>query len=335
MKVIIPMAGMGTRLRPHTLTVPKPLLVLAGKSIVHRLVESIAKVSEEKISEIAYVIGDFGSDVENQLIQIANNIGAKAKIYYQKQALGTAHAVYCAADSMDGNIIVAFADTLFYADFKIDKSANSIIWVKKVDNPQNYGVVTLDNDGFINGFIEKPQNFVSDLAIIGIYYFKHGEILRSEIENLINNKIIINGEYQLTTALENLRKNNFKFKTAEVKEWLDCGNKDLTVATHKRILEVENATTKLSTTVKIINSNIIQPCFIDENIIIENSIIGPFVSIGENSNISNSIIKNSIIQNSTNITQMLIHNSMIGNNTIIKGDIFELSIGDFNNFELK
>jgi glucose-1-phosphate thymidylyltransferase len=146
---------------------------------------------------------------------------------------------------------------------------------------------------------------------------------------------MVNGEYQLTTALENLKNQGLKFKPAEVREWLDCGNKNITISTHKRILQVEQESDYISKNTKIINSTIVHPCYIADDVIIENSIVGPFVSVGVNSKIKDSIIKNSIIQNNSDIFQMLIHNSMIGSNTVIHGDVFELSIGDFNNFELK
>ncbi|HOZ30449.1 MAG TPA: sugar phosphate nucleotidyltransferase [Bacteroidales bacterium] len=335
MKIIIPMAGMGTRMRPHTLTVPKPLIVLAGKSIVQRLVESITKVYSEPVEEIGFVIGDFGEKVEKSLIDIAENVGAKAKIYYQHQALGTAHAVWCAGDSLSGKTVVAFADTLFFADFKINNDSDSIIWVHKVTNPQAYGVVTTDKSGLITGFVEKPANFVSDLAIIGIYYFKDGEKLKKELNNIIDNKIMKSGEYQLTTALENLRSQGLKFAPGEVDEWLDCGNKEITVATHQRILAKSTDAKYLSKTAKIENSTIIQPCFIGNNTIISESVIGPYVSIGENSVIKNSVISNSIIQNSSKIENICAHDSMIGNNTKISGKPFDLSVGDYNIIDLK
>jgi glucose-1-phosphate thymidylyltransferase len=183
MKIIVPMAGMGTRMRPHTLTTPKPLISVAGKTIVQRLVEDISSVAEEAIEEIAYVIGpNFGEKVEQELIQITEKLGAKASIYYQEEALGTAHAVYMAEKSLAGNIIVAFADTLFFADFKLDSDKDSIIWVQQVDDPSAFGVVKLNEDDFISEFVEKPKNYVSDLAIIGIYYFKDGENLKKRIE---------------------------------------------------------------------------------------------------------------------------------------------------------
>src|SRR5437870_3121041 len=171
----VPMAGAGKRMRQHTLTIPKPLIPIDGKTIIQRLVEDIAKVCNEKIDEVAYVIGDFGKEVENNLIKIAKDIGAKATIHYQDEPLGTAHAVLCANDSLKGKIVVAFADTLFKTDFKIDDSQDGVIWVKKIEDPRQFGVVKVNAQNIITDFVEKPQTFVSDLAIIGIYYFKDGE----------------------------------------------------------------------------------------------------------------------------------------------------------------
>ncbi|MDD4148571.1 MAG: sugar phosphate nucleotidyltransferase [Bacteroidales bacterium] len=335
MNIIIPMAGMGTRMRPHTLTVPKPLIELAGKAIVHRLVEGIAGVCEEKINEIAFVIGDFGKEVENQLVEIAKSVGAKGKIYYQKEALGTAHAVWCAAPALKGKTVVAFADTLFYADFKIDAGVDSIIWVKKVENPESYGVVKTNADGFIDEFIEKPKEFVSDLAIIGIYYFNDGDKLRVELNNIIDNNIRKSGEYQLTTALENLRLKGFKFVPGAVDEWLDCGNKDITVETHQRVLARTKGAASVAKSTLITNSVINEPCYIGENVEIENSVIGPFVSIGDKSFIADSIIQNSIIQKETTIKDALLSDSMIGSHVVFKGKKTDLSIGDYNQYEIK
>ncbi|MCK4662677.1 MAG: hypothetical protein KAT68_07420 [Bacteroidales bacterium] len=334
MKIIIPMAGMGKRLRPHTLTVPKPLIKLAGKPIVQHLIEELAQVTNEKIEEIAFVIGDFGSDVENDLKNIAKKLNAKPKIYYQKEALGTAHAIYCAEKSLDGKVIIAFADTLFKTDFIIDKKPDSIIWVKKVKNPDDFGVVKLDNKNNIVDFIEKPKNFVSDLAIIGIYYFKDGKIMRNRIKHLLDNKIIVNGEYQLTDALQDMKKDGYIFKPGEVNEWLDCGNKNATVFTNKKLLEINGGNDKSKVKINNKNSIIIEPVYIENNVSVENSIIGPHVSLGTNTVIKNSIITNSIIQNDNLLTDCNIQNSMIGNNTEVNGSIIDISIGDYNKIKL-
>ena len=164
------MAGRGSRLRPHTLTVPKPLVPVAGKPIVQRIVEDFAASLSQTIEEVAFIIGDFGAEAERQLEEIAQNIGARCSVYHQDQPLGPAHAIYCAKDSLEGNCLVAFADTLFKADFSIGSEEEGMIWVKQVDNPSSFGVVKLDDGGYITDFVEKPSTFVSDLAIVGSYY---------------------------------------------------------------------------------------------------------------------------------------------------------------------
>ena len=331
MKLIIPMAGMGKRMRPHTLTVPKPLIPIAGKPIVQRLAEEIANVAGETLDEIAFIIGDFGTDVESQLLKIAENLGAKGKIYYQREALGTAHAVYCAADSLQGPVIVAFADTLFKADFDLDNSADAVIWTKKVANPEAFGVVKTNADGLITEFIEKPKTFVTDLAIIGIYYFASGENLSSELKYLLDNKVLVNGEYQLTDALENMKNKQLVFKAETVDEWLDCGNKDATVNTNGRILH--HLGNEISESAEIANSTIIAPCFIGENVSVTNSVVGPYVSVEAGAQIENSVISNAIIQENSDINGLFSDNSMIGKFTKIYEAPRSLSLGDYSEID--
>ncbi|TNE56174.1 MAG: nucleotidyltransferase [Bacteroidetes bacterium] len=335
MKIIIPMAGRGSRLRPHTLTVPKPLIPVGGKPIVHRLVEDIASVCSEPIEEIAFVIGDFGSEVEQELIAVAEKLGAKGKIFYQEEALGTAHAVMCAEELLSGPVVVAFADTLFRADFKLDAGVDGILWVKQIEDPSAFGVVKLNEAGEIVDFVEKPKEFVSDLAMIGIYYFKKGEELREEIQYLIDNKVIKSGEYQLPDALRRLTEKGNKFKPGEVTEWLDCGNKEVTVHTNQRVLEYdrERGVSMQSETAKIENSVIIPPCHIAAGAIVVNSVIGPHVSIGKSSVVERSIVKNSILQKEVKLTDAQIENSMLGNFAGYQGRSKDLSIGDYTQIE--
>jgi glucose-1-phosphate thymidylyltransferase len=333
MKLIIPMAGMGKRMRPHTLSVPKPLIHIAGKPIVQRLVEEICSVSSEKIDEIAFVIGDFGKAVEEKLIGIAEEAGAKAHIFYQKEALGTAHAIFCAEKLLKGKTIVAFADTLFKAKIKLQEDQDSVIWVKEVENPEAFGVVKTTQENKITAFIEKPQTPVSNLAIIGIYYFKEAEKLAEEIAFLLENKILKNGEYQLTDALQNMMQQGIPFYANNISEWLDCGNKDATVYTNQRVLCYLKEEELLSKTMENHNSIIIPPCFIGENAKIKNSIIGPYVSVGKNSCIINSVIENSIIQEDSRITDANLKNSMIGNAVEYKGRKNDVSIGDYTSFK--
>ncbi|MCO6501043.1 MAG: NTP transferase domain-containing protein [Vicingus serpentipes] len=330
MKIIVPMAGRGSRLRPHTLTIPKPLIPVAGKPIVQRLVEDITKVCGESVDEIAFIIGDFGEEVEKDLIAVAQNLGAKGSIYYQEEALGTAHAILCAKESLKGNVVVAFADTLFRADFTLDSSADGIIWVNQIDDPSAFGVVKLNQDNVITDFVEKPKEFVSDLAIIGIYYFKDGAYLKNELQYLIDNNITDKGEFQLTDALENMKKKGTKFVPGKVNEWLDCGNYKATVYTNQRVLEFVKDEENIDRSLKKENTIIIEPCFIGKNVEIKNSVIGPHVSIGENTVIKNSIVSNSIIQTNSLIRSSNIKNSMVGNYANVKGTVQELSVGDYN-----
>jgi glucose-1-phosphate thymidylyltransferase len=332
MKIIIPMAGKGSRLRPHTLTVPKPLISVAGKPIVQRLVEDLATSYNGKIEEVAYITGEFGADVEKHLISIANTIGAKGTIYKQDVPLGIAHAIGCAKDSLSGNVIVAFADTLFRANFHFNANEDGIIWTQKVDDPSSFGVVKIDLENVITEFVEKPKTFVSNLAIVGIYYFRSGENLNAEIESLIKSNTKLRGEFQLTSVLENMKNNGIRFRTASIDEWIDCGNKDAVIHANKRMLDIKRHEKLQADSAKLTNSVIIPPCFIGENAIIKDSVLGPYVSIGNNSTVKESIIINSVIGEETLIKDATMSNSMIGNFVEYKGHKSELSISDYSKY---
>lgn len=323
------MAGIGKRMRPHTLTIPKPLLKIAGKPIVQRLVEDIAKVCKEKIEEIDFIIGDFGQDAENMLLSIAFDAGAKGKIFYQDVPLGTAHAVLRAEKSLNGKIIIAFADTLFKSDFILDESRDGIILVHQVSNPAAFGVVKVNNNDVITEFLEKPKAFVSNLAIIGIYYFRDGEYLKKELQYLVDQNLQSYGEFQLTDALENMKQKGTAFTAGKVLEWLDCGNKEATVYTNKRILELCEGEKLIADSAIVENSIIIPPCYVGENVRLINSIIGPHVSVEENTAIDYSVITNSIVQSNTKISCVNLDNSMIGNYVEYYGGKKDVSIGDY------
>jgi glucose-1-phosphate thymidylyltransferase len=325
------MAGMGKRLRPHTLTTPKPLIPIVGKPIVYWLVHDIVEVCAEKVDNIGFVIGkNFDVEVEKELLAIASKLGATGHLYYQDEPLGTAHAIYCAAELMNGKTIVAFADTLFKANFKLNSSQDGIIWVHQVEDPSAFGVVKLNDSGEITDFVEKPKQFVSNLAIIGIYYFKNGDMLRNEIKVLMDNKIKDGGEYQLTRVLDTLKEKGLKFVPGQVDDWLDCGNKQATVETHRSYFNFMNEKRIISPTAKTINSVMIEPVFLGENVEIKNAVIGPYVSVGDNSKISESRIQNSIIQKDSQIKNANLANSMLGNFVTFEGKATDLSVGDYN-----
>lgn len=335
MKIIVPMAGRGSRLRPHTLTTPKPLVPVGGKPIVHRLVEDIAAVCEDKIDEIAFVIGDFGTEVEQELIAVAEKLGAKGTICYQDKPLGTAHAVWCAKELLDGPVVVAFADTLFRADFKLDASVDGILWVKQIEDPSAFGVIKMNEGGAIIDFVEKPKTFVSDLAMIGIYYFKEGKDLLNEINYLLDNEVIKSGEYQLPDALRRLVEKGQTFKPGEVNEWLDCGNKEVTVYTNQRVLEFdrEKGLNTVDASVSLKNAVVIPPCYIGRNVVIENAVVGPHVSLGSGTKVLNSVVSNTIVQENSLITYANLKDSMVGNFAAFRGKPTDISLGDYSTID--
>lgn len=332
------MAGRGSRLRPHTLTIPKPLIPVAGKPIVHRLVSDIAKVLGEPITEVAFILGEpafFGDDVVESLMQLAAELGAKGSIYRQDQPLGTGHAIMSAKESLSGPAVIAYADTLIRADFDLDKTADSVIWVKQVDRPEAYGVVKLNGDSEIVELVEKPKEFISDLAVIGIYYFKDVSVLRNELQHVLDNDITNGGEYQINDGIKRMMEKGMKFVPGKVDEWMDCGNKNVTVETNQRMLgflerEGENM---ISDSVTLENANIIEPCYIGENVVLKNTTVGPYVSIGNNTVLENSTVKNSIIQNESKIYNANLDNAMIGNYVVFNGNFESISIGDYSVLE--
>ena len=332
------MAGRGSRLRPHTLTVPKPLIPVAGKPIVHRLVEDIVGVLNEEIDEIAFILGDpafFGDDVVESLKELAKGLGAKPSIYRQLDPKGTGHAIMCAKDSLSGPAVIAYADTLIRADFDLDKEADAVIWTKKVKNPEAYGVVNLNEKNEIIELVEKPKEYVSDQAVIGIYYFKDVAQLKNELQYVLDNNIINGGEYQINDGIKRMMAKGKIFKTGTVDEWMDCGNKEVTVETNQRMLRFLSEADEHLISENIVNENskIFEPCFIDEGVVLKNSNVGPYVSIGKGTIVEDSTLKNSIIQTNSTIKNANLDNAMIGNYAIFDGKFTNVSIGDYS--ELK
>ena len=329
------MAGRGSRLRPHSLTVPKPMLPVAGSPIVAQLVNEIARVVAQPIEEVAYILGNpafFGSNIEEELKQVAHNLGAKATIYRQFEPLGTGHAVMCAADSLSGPIIVAYADTLIRTDLSLDPSVDGMIWVKKVENPKAYGVVKMNQDNHITALVEKPQEFVSDLAVIGIYYFKEGETIKAELEKTMAQARAEGEEFLLNEGILAMMEKGAVFTPGAVKEWMDCGNPKITLQTNTKMLNILTAEgNKLVAEDFIIeNSEIIPPCYIGSGVILKNSTVGPHTAIGEGTQIENSTISKSLIQKHSLIQNAQLEGAMIGNHVKYDGKFRFVSIGDYS-----
>lgn len=333
------MAGRGSRLRPHSLTVPKPLIPVAGQPIVHRLVKDIAKVLKQPIEEIAFVLGDpawFGDDVVASLTALAEELGAKPSIYRQDKPLGTGHAIMSAEPSLSGPAVIAYADTLIRAEFDLDPNADSVIWTKRVENPEAYGVVKLNDNDEIVELVEKPSEFVSDQAVIGIYYFKDVAVLKQKLQEVLDENLMHGGEYQINDGIKKMMAEGRVFKTGTVDEWMDCGNKNVTLETNAKMLgflAADNEEQLIHDSVVLENSNIIEPCCIGAGTVLRNTSIGPNVSIGKDCVLENSNVKNSLIQNETIIKNANLDEAMIGNYVKYDGSFTKISIGDYSVLE--
>lgn len=325
MKLIIPMAGRGTRVRPHSHTTPKPLLPVVGTMIVERIVETFARTLDKKIDEIVYILGpDFGQEIKDRLTEMSKRHDAKAFFGVQEEALGTAHAVSCAGDHLKGDVIIVFADTIFDTSETVSvEGADSVIWLKEVEDPSRFGVA-VHEDGKITDFVEKPSEPISNLAIIGVYYFKEGQKLMKEIQYLLDNDVRGHGgEFQLTDALDRLLKAGNVFKKATVDEWLDCGTLPAWLDTTAEILEKEDHSYD-----EYENTTIHPPVFFGEGVEISGSKIGPNVTVEAGTSIKNSKLTNSIIQSNAKLDGCELNRSTIGNDAEANGAKGEIHIGD-------
>ena len=327
------MAVKGTRLRPFTLTCPKPLLKIIDKPIVEHLIDQITSRLTTQIDEIIYILGDeayFNSDVVSSLTLIAKKYNAKTKVYRQLDQLGTGHAIMCAEESLYGPSIVAYADTMIQGQISIDPDVDGIIWVKKVKDPSSYGVVSLDEKNNIIDLIEKPQKYVSDLAVVGIYYFKDISIIRDELKIHLNDKLNPGKEYLLNYGIERMIEKKRVFKSQEIETWMDCGTPKLLIEAAKKIMNSKIILEENNSFIKSGNVKITQPVFIGKNVKIKDSEIGPFVSIGDDTDISNSNIESTLIYKSVKVSNADIKNSILGQYSVYDGSNKEIFLGDYS-----
>ena len=327
------MAGKGTRLRPFTLTCPKPLLKIIDKPIVEHLIDQITSRLTTQIDEIIYILGDeayFNSDIVSSLTLIAKKYNAKTKVYRQLDQLGTGHAIMCAEESLHGPSIVAYADTMIQGQISIAPDVDGIIWVKKVEDPSSYGVVSLDEKNNIIDLIEKPQKYVSDLAVVGIYYFKDISVIRDELKIHLNDKLNPGKEYLLNYGIERMIEKKRVFKSQEIETWMDCGTPKLLIESAKKIMSSKIILEENNSFIKSGNVKITQPVFIGKNVKIKDSEIGPFVSIEDDSDISNSNIESTLIYKSVKVSNADIKNSILGQYSVYDGSNKEIFLGDYS-----
>ncbi len=326
MKVVIPVAGLGTRLRPYTLTTPKPLLPVAGKPIIAHIIDNLLFFP---VDEIIIVYGKNGEAVLEYVKQYVD-IAVKGVI--QKELLGLGHAVYQAKDLVGENdrLLVVLGDTIVEGGNLRNAPLDAdFIAVKEVRDPERFGVVELDENGCVKGVEEKPDHPKSNLAIVGLYYFTNPFLLFEGLSYIIENDIKTKGEYQLTDALAYMLKKGWRPKTLTIDGWYDCGKPDSLLETNRILLQKKGEYRKIP------GSVIIPPVFIEKDVVIESSIIGPFVSIADGVKIVNSIITDSIINKEAVIENIFMSSSIIGQRAYIKGEAKKFMVGDFSRVELE
>lgn len=314
-------------MRPHSHTVPKPLLPVAGKMIVERIVETFVRTLDREIDEIVFILGpDFGSEIREALEEMSRRHGAEAHFRVQESAEGTAHAVHCAGGHLSGECIIVFADTLFDTEGTVTlEGADSVIWLKRVEDPSRFGVAVYEGDK-ITDFVEKPDEPVSDQAIIGVYYFRDAASLKEEIEYLLDNEVRGHGgEFQLTDALDRMLKSGALFRKATVDEWLDCGTLDAWLETSGVILEKEG---REYSEEEYTETRIIPPVYIGENVELENCIIGPRASIADGCKLHKCTVTNSLLQEGAELDNCRLENSTVGRHVRLEGVDQEVHLGD-------
>ena len=327
MKLIIPMAGRGTRVRPHSHVTPKPLLPVKGKSMVERIVDTFNRVLPRHLDTGVFVLGpDFGEEIRAQLRDICARHHMTAHFAVQPMAEGTAHAVYCAGDHLEGEGIVVFADTLFEMEPGIDlEGADVVMWVKEVDDPRRFGVAVREGDRVV-ALVEKPSEPISHEALIGIYYVRDLAVLRRYIQQLIDQDIRGHGgEFQLTDAFDRMLKDGYVFKTATVTEWLDCGTIEALMETTRYFLHKERDTLRQGT---VENSIVHEPVYVGPGARVVDSVVGPNVSIEAGAEVRGAVVRDSILFAHARVEGAVLADSLVGQHAEVRGQPQRLNIGD-------
>lgn len=328
MKAIIPVAGAGTKLRPHSYTQPKALIPLAGKTVLSIIIDQL---KEAGINEFIFIVGYLGEKIEDYVKNKYPDL--TAHYVHQTDRQGVGHAVRLTGNLVNKDeVFVVLGDTICEYDVKeVVNSPDSMIGVRKVDDPRDFGVAEIDEDGYIEHVVEKPQIPKSNMAMVGIYKIKESEQLFQCLENNIRQGLRSHGEYNLTDALDCMIKNGAKFKSFKVENWFDCGRKETLLESNALLLKKFAPETSAE---QYENSVIISPVSIGAGCVIKNSIIGPNVAIGENTTVDYSIVKDSIIGSFSNLYDIVLDDSVIGSDTNLRGESRSLNIGDNTSIDL-
>jgi glucose-1-phosphate thymidylyltransferase len=326
MKVVIPVAGAGTRLRPHTYTQPKPLMPVAGKPIIRFIVD---KLVEAGLNDFVFVIGYLGDKIRDFIEETYPNL--QTEFVYQEDREGSAHAIFTAREAIEDEdeVFIAFGDTIFDVDLRqLLDCPQSCIGVKKVSDPREFGVVEIDQGGFALRMVEKPRIPKSNLAIVGLYKLREVPAFLRAVDYLVENNLRTFGEFHLTDALQRMVEQGTRFQTISVQNWFDCGRKEVLLETNAMMLTQRGYATEAGKMPAAENTIFIPPVAVGTNCQITNSIIGPYVTVGDNAQIGYSIIKDSIIGNFASLQDVVLDHSVIGSDSTVRGMNLSLNIGD-------
>lgn len=323
MRAIIPVAGVGTRLRPHTYTLPKVLLNVAGKPILAHIMDAL---QEQGINKATIITGYLGGLVEEF---VRKKYDMDVAFVDQESRQGLGHAIWMAAPTFDDEpVLIILGDTIFDVDLKLAfNTGSNSLGVKWVEDPRRFGVVTYGEDGYVSRLVEKPEKTISNMALVGLYYVEKPAALKRALDELIEKDIRTRGEYQLTDALQIMIENGEKFRTFDVEGWYDCGKPETLLSTNRFLLD------KRSSPSAVTNSIVIPPSYISPKANIENSIIGPYASVADGAVVRESIIKDSIISFGACVQSSLLDQSIIGNNATVNGHFHKLNVGNSSTIE--
>jgi glucose-1-phosphate thymidylyltransferase len=326
-KIVIPMAGLGTRMRPHTWSKPKPLIALAGKTVLDYVLEQFDTLPATYGPEFVLIVGPNQIELVEEHI---NRVHSKQKVHYiiQEQMHGQSDALFLAREHLHGPMLMTFSDTLIETDFKIlaEEHIDGAAWVKPVPDPRRFGVAEVDKKGYIHHLVEKPDDITNNLALVGFYYFREGEKLVKAIQTQMDQGIMLKGEYFLADAINIMLKSGAKISPSQVETWLDAGTPQSLLETNCYLLDHGHDNCEDALLRKGVA--IIPPVFIHPSAIVENSVIGPFVSIDRDCQVRNAILKNTIVDEGTQVQQMILEDSLLGRHVQVQGQAARLNLGD-------
>jgi len=326
LKIVIPMAGYGTRLRPHTWSRPKQLIRMADKMVIDHVLDTFSTLPDPANSEFIFIVGYLGEKIEEYMQQMHPDL----KVRYVEQAdmRGQSHAISLAADHLSGPLLILYADTLIETDFSCisAETSGAVAWVKAVPDPRRFGVANLGSDDWVTHLVEKPQDLSNNLALVGCYYFKSAAELLQAINEQMQRNITLKDEFFLADAINIMLERGLKMRVEPVDIWLDAGTTDDVLNTNRYLLEHGHGNTHEAYTHK--KSVILPPVFIHPTASVENSVIGPNTAIGASCMIESCIVRDSIIDDFSDVSNVIMEHSLIGRDVHIHGQAGILNVGD-------